>query len=71
MTARTRDLTCTYDWYIYHGTINGKRTFQFESTTSRNYYNHKLCGMNFEVNVRSTEASGDLVELNDSVQAQV
>ena len=42
MTSRIRDLTRTYDWYIYHGNINGKRTIQIESTTSRNGYNHKL-----------------------------
>ena len=44
MTSRIRDLTRTYDWYIYHGNINGKRTLQIESTTSRNgyYVNYKL-----------------------------
>ena len=30
--SRIRDLTCTYDWYIYHRNINGKRTFQIEVT---------------------------------------
>ena len=25
MTSRIRDLTRTYDWYIYHGHINGKK----------------------------------------------
>ena len=43
MTSRIRDLTRPYDWYIYHGHINGKRTLQIESTNSRNGYNHKLC----------------------------
>ena len=31
MTSRIRDLTLKYDWYICHGNINVKRTFQFES----------------------------------------
>ena len=30
MTSWIRDLTCTYDWYIYYGNINGKRTFQID-----------------------------------------
>ena len=63
MTSRIRDLTRTYDWYIYHGYINGKRTLQMESTTSRNGYNHKVCDYNrcsmwlFEVNVRLSEVT--------------
>ena len=60
MTSRIRDLAGTYDLYIYHGNINGKRTLQIESTTSRNGYNHKLC------DPRSLTSS-DLLELNDSV----
>ena len=34
-----------YDWYVCHGSINSKNTFQFESTTSRNGYNYKLCDL--------------------------
>ena len=45
MTSRIRDLTRTYELYIYHGNIDGKRTLQIESTTSRNGYNHKLCDL--------------------------
>ena len=45
MTSRIRDLTRTYDWYFYHGHINGKRNLQIQSTTSRNGYNHKLCDL--------------------------
>ena len=58
MTSRIRDLTRTYDWYIYHGQINGKRTIQIESTTSRNGYNQGCGAVTFLVGSGSGSGSG-------------
>ena len=71
MTSRIRDLTRTYDWYIYYGHINGKRTLQIESTTSRNGYNHKLCDLRSMSGYPRSLTSSDLMELNASVETQL
>ena len=48
----------THIWlYIYHRNINGKRTLQIESTTSRNGYNNKLCDFRAHVSNSDSENS--------------
>ena len=71
MTSRIHDLTLKYDWYIFHGNTNAKRTIQFESTTLRNGSKHEIRDLRKMWGQPRSLTSGDLDDLTDSVQTQL